>query len=510
VYQNYRVAEVYSHLYDLMQRESELESELAATRSHNEAIQKGAGQPQFEQSLSHPSPPSPGLHNRTVTNLMNFMRELATHWPTQKTKAPTFVTTPRQQGQGIRYWNSEALKPAVLNKKPQISAKLPNSNICRALLTHWIEAVQPEFPLLTTEQLEAMRTYYELDIEARPMPEPSVSVLLNGVLAVSAALISRDFSKMYGDIAEQFFKILQDDNRTAGHEFPHDTDGAERELLTLLFQALYLLIRFDESPCDIFTFITLVGRRYVEMLGRRGAHLWSAPIHPIGICIGIIEKCVMNPYTSKQTNKHSTITLKFGLPSLLMSSLEDALSLPTPLQIQLEIRQLSLTTIDNFDHTKILSPNFSVIIAHSGGINFYQTLKFIAMYQISLSEASKVISSLPLDHFGVKAAAQIASVSMLYVQDTFNKDKGGLNCSLSVTAERLLQAGAALAAQLIVIRLQPESLSWHGTSLTRSETLHGLVQVSQLLSSFEYRCPACTEVSSLWNAFHELVLGIAG
>jgi hypothetical protein len=493
-----------------MQRKSELESELAARISHHEAIQTGAGQPQFAQSLSRPSSTSPGLHNRTATTLLNFMREISKHWPTGEKKAPNFVTTPRQRGQGTHYWNSEALKPTVLSKKPQITTKLPSSNICRALLAHWIEAVQPEFPLLTTEQLEAMRTYFELDIEARSMPEASVSVLSNGVLAVSAALITRDFSRIYGDLAEQCFKNLQDNPKITGHNFLGDTDGAEQELLTLLFQALYLLIRFDERPCDIYTFITLIGRRYVEILGRCGAHLWSAPNHPIGICIGIIEKCVTNPNTSNQTNKDSTITLQFGLPSLLMSGLEDALSLPTLLQTQLEIRQLSFMTVDTFGHDKIPLPELATITAHPAEIDLYQTLKFVAMYKVSLSEASKVIASSPLNHFRVKIAADIASASMLYVQNTFNKDKGGLNCSLWVTAERLLQAGAALAAQLILISLQPESLSWHDTSLTRSETLHGLVQVSQLLSSFQYRCSATAEVASLWDAFHELVLGVAG
>src|SRR6185437_3202311 len=113
---------------------------------------------------------------------------------------------------------------------------------------HWTKAVQPEFPLLTSEQLARLEASCEVGVEPRACTDVR-SVLAAGVYAVSAALIAREFNSDFDRLAKSYLQTL--DNLLNGDDSSCDNlEPERREIMGLLFKALYHLVQPREQKVN--------------------------------------------------------------------------------------------------------------------------------------------------------------------------------------------------------------------------------------------------------------------
>lgn len=276
-----------------MRRAADLEAELSKRLQSSSAHDSNV--PLQTPGLGAPVWSEHTLHNRVLgrstvsSELFSFMGLLSTRWNEFSFRPPRFAANARSPTTALPGRISDALKSRGPEKRPILTLHEKKPVIIRALVQHWIEVVQPEFPLLNSDQISFLdKSDGRSSIPERPT---SLSVVVAaGVYAVSAALIARDCNPDLEKLERYYLQELEDNiqARTSG---VNDPDRQRREVTALLFKALHQLVNPTQQNINLHVFISLISRRYTEYFGPKDSpfHL-QKELDQVGICLYILER----------------------------------------------------------------------------------------------------------------------------------------------------------------------------------------------------------------------------
>lgn len=188
-----------------------------------------------------------------------------------------------------------------------------------------------------------------------------------------------------------------------------------------------------------------------------------------------------------------------------MSSLHDLdVAWAPEVFLQKQIHEIEFGTAVFTDH------DVHALISHSGvfteGIRDAGIRKSLALYRLALSEASAVLDSGNYVPTSSLIFNILVPAVRHYIEETTERNRRCKIFSIQLTTERILQAGAILAAYLVLLSIAPSDVGLALPDLSRPDAIICLMEISALLASFRHRWPACSTYIRLWDAFTELVL----
>ncbi|EXJ91437.1 hypothetical protein A1O1_04549 [Capronia coronata CBS 617.96] len=308
-------------------------------------------------------------------------------------------------------------------------------------------------------------------------------------------MVARDFNADFGGVAKSYLQRL--DSLSTAEIGAHDKSGLQlREITVLLLKAIYQLVQPEEVMANLYVVITLISRRFIQYFGLPGSPTgFKKELDQVAICLYILE---------------STVCLQCGLPSICMFNLQrpDALSAPEVV-LRNQIHQIaSLTTTYSGPEWQNFVRSLNLPIAPAP-VNRYDTLKLITLFRLSMEEASRSLASPSHLSQNSELLDLVAFAAHMYIENVVEREERNTLCSIQLSAEGVLQAGAILGAHLVILARRPHLTETSWTKISRADILLGFVQVSSLLSSFKHRWEPCAAYVKLWDTFAEFVLAIS-
>lgn len=229
------------------------------------------------------------------------MRKMSAHWTNVSFQPPRFVAKGRPQNAAASAWTTGALRGRFPEKKISITHAERKPVTLHALAKHWVEVVQPEFPLLTSEQISWLEKSDGRDPEPQP-PSRLQTIIAAGVYAVSSALIARDCNPDFEKLERCSLTDLgqtQENTQTPGAA-PDDAEPQRGEIIALLFKALHQLVKPSQQNINLHVFINLISRRYTQYFGSKDSPVRThKPPDQVGICLYILERYRLPPSCQK-------------------------------------------------------------------------------------------------------------------------------------------------------------------------------------------------------------------
>lgn len=266
----------------LMRRATELEAELS--RRLETPLMR---QQRHSSEVAYPTDAisTGGLVRSTVSSeLIAFMRQLSTLWPTISFRPPRFVV---KQGMVEKspFFPTDSVRNRLSDTKASALRDEGKPAILRQLAKHWVEVVQPEFPLLTTQQIVSLE-----DSDAQSLP-PTETSITAGLYSVSAALLARDCGPEFGRLEAFYYQQLEDHIQNQG---PVEDPQLQRQEITVyLFKVLHHLVKPNQRNLNLHAFISLISQRYKQYFGSKMAPSnLQKEADQVAICLYILERLV--------------------------------------------------------------------------------------------------------------------------------------------------------------------------------------------------------------------------
>ncbi|KAG9768427.1 hypothetical protein KCU88_g7207, partial [Aureobasidium melanogenum] len=376
---------------------------------------------------------------------------------------PRFVAKAKLQEVAGSTWATDTLSSRFPEKKTSIAYGEKKQITLRALVKYWTEVVQPDFPLLTAEQLAWLE---KVDVRSPDLEQsPRLgSVIAAGVYSVSAALVARDFNPDLEKLSKSYLHDL--DSMQIPGSSPDDPEPLRAEILALLFKALHQLVNPGEQNVNLHVFITLICR--------------------------------------------STVCLQLGLPSALVSSLHGLHGVWPEAILQKQVHEIEFRTVNCSDQDLHVLLNEVNIYAKDAELRQTHTRKCLALYRLALREASSALTASPYVPRYYGEVAIMAMAAREFLEETSLRNDQFMLFSMQLATERVLQAAAILSAYLIILSTTTTTptMDQQPPGLSRTDVMLCLTQASALLASFKLRWKSSSVYVRLWDAFCELILSM--
>ncbi|EHY54813.1 hypothetical protein ABEF92_005203 [Exophiala dermatitidis] len=472
--------------------ESELERKLEVTSARDPGVifqNTNLGQA-HSQYITHRR----GLSRSTVSSeLISFMRVITPHWMTFSFQPPRFVAKAKLQEVAASTWATDTLSSRFPEKKTSIAYGEKKQITLRALVKHWTEVVQPDFPLLTAEQLAWLE---KVDVRSPDLEQsPRLrSVIAAGVYSVSAALVARDFNPDLEKLSKSYLHDL--DSMQIPGSSSDDPEPLRAEILALLFKALHQFANPGEQNINLHVFITLICRRYTQYFGAKSHPArCQKDVAQLGLCLYILE---------------STVCLQLGLPSALVLSLHGLHGVWPEAILQKQVHEIEFRTVNCSNQDLHALLNEANIHAKDRDLHHAHTRKCLALYRLALREASSALTASPYVPQYYGEVIIMAMAAREFLEETSLRNDQFMLFSMQLATEHVLQAAAILSAYLIMLSTTTTTtnMNQQPPGLSRTDAMLCLTQVSALLASFKLRWKSSSVYVRLWDALCELILSM--
>ncbi|KAK8164121.1 hypothetical protein IWX90DRAFT_249915 [Phyllosticta citrichinensis] len=387
---------------------------------------------------------------------------------------------------------SLAFPPLKINFSKLDTQSLQQPHLQRALIEYYAKVVQSSFALLSSTQINNLLRY------EHPLRQCTASERLPvyGIFAISSTLVARDLDSDQSITASMWTDRFQ--SYIAGHDSSHTPGEArmKQTIFALCFLALLDLVSPVSSKGSVWEVVGAASRSYVKLLDDLSV---SSPemdeeFERLGHCIYLLE---------------STLSIHFRLPSLYCNSAPTVI--PNGLSEPLVYHTLyTLTQELNFpqesasvDVESRLIPVCLQIDTESGWEN------------MSLGQAQVYLTLHPLftsPGAGTHCCSQslllkIAMAAAAFIMHTHKLNRERRVISIWVSAENVMQAGAAWAAYLMLRSQRDSPLhDHHIPNLVGLPAIEPIVKCSSILSSFAERWKCGRRYCQAWDAFADLLL----
>ncbi|KAK8237093.1 hypothetical protein HDK77DRAFT_307152 [Phyllosticta capitalensis] len=420
--------------------------------------------------------------------LENLLRTLVQRSSTQDQSALSkFASRTRE----VEDDSTLAFPPLKVNFSKLDTQSLQQPHLQRALIEYYAKTVQSSFPLLSKAQIDSLLRY------EHPLRQCTAAERLPiyAIFALASTLVSRDLDKDQSITAsmwtERFHSYIAGSDSSMGV-------GAVRmkqNILALCFLALLDLVSPLSPKGGVWEVVGAASRSYVKVLDDLSV---SSPefddeFERLGHCIYLLE---------------STLSIHFRIPSLYCNSAPTVI--PSGLSEPLVYHTLyTLTQLLNFPKDVSVDMESSIpaclrINLESGpsDVSLGQAQVYLTLHPLFTSPGAGIHCCSP------DLLSKIALAAAAFITHTHKLNKERRVVSIWVTAENVLQAGAAWAAYLMLHSQRDSPLhDYHVPKpIDKIPPMEPIVRCSSLLASFAERWKGGRRFCQAWEAFTDLLL----
>ncbi|KAK7523030.1 uncharacterized protein IWZ02DRAFT_260707 [Phyllosticta citriasiana] len=387
---------------------------------------------------------------------------------------------------------SLAFPPLRINFSKLDTQSLQQPHLQRALIEYYAKVFQSSYALLSTSQINNLLRY------EHPLRQCTASERLPiyGIFAISSTLVARDLDNDQSITASMWTERFH--SYIAGHD-SSNTPGEVRmkqTIVALCFLALLDFVSPVNSKESVWEVVGAASRSYVKLLDDLSASSleMDEEFERLGHCIYLLE---------------STLSIHFRLPSLYCNSAPTVI--PNGLSEPLLYHTLyTLTQNLNFQQESASPDVETRLIPACLRINSES-----AWGNVSLGQAQVYLTLHPLftspgagTHCcSTNLLSKIALAAAAFIMHTHKLNKERRVISIWVSAENVIQAGAAWAAYLMLHSQRDSPLhDYHILNLADLPAIEPIVKCSSILASFAERWKGGRRYCQAWEAFADMLL----
>ncbi|KAK7632574.1 hypothetical protein IWX48DRAFT_638572 [Phyllosticta citricarpa] len=408
---------------------------------------------------------------------------------------------------------SLAFPPLRVNFSKLDTQSLQQPHLQRALIEYYAKVFQSSYALLSTSQINNLLRY------EHPLRQCTASERLPiyGIFAISSTLVARDLDNDQSITASMWTERFH--SYIAGHD-SSNTPGEVRMKQTIVALCFLALLDFV-SPVNSKGSVWEVVRHFSSVAV--GVKETAAPRDQSFTITALLAKqiftasdvrgelqFVLTPIVRGIDAKFgSTLSIHFRLPSLYCNSAPTVI--PNGLSEPLLYHTLyTLTQNLNFQQESASADVETRLIPACLRINSES-----AWGDVSLGQAQVYLTLHPLftsPGAGTHCCSQnllskIAMAAAAFIMHTHKLNKERRVISIWVSAENVIQAGAAWAAYLMLRSQRDSPLhDYHILNLADLPAIEPIVKCSSILASFAERWKGGRRYCQAWEAFADMLL----